>query len=83
MAPKPYKAQEGAVAVGEISQEKACQILEEGVANGQELTPAQRRFFGARCSGQAPRRAEDGALVIPRDYGTSLMDVAHDLPAVT
>ncbi|NIU01962.1 MAG: hypothetical protein GWN01_13930 [Nitrosopumilaceae archaeon] len=37
------------------SREKAKKILREGKARGHKLTPAQKRFFGARAGG-APTR---------------------------
>ncbi len=67
-------------AVGDISQPKACKILEDGEVNGNPLTPAQQRFFGARCSGQGPRRAEDGSVVIERSDALPLMDVLVETP---
>jgi transcription antitermination factor NusG len=35
---------------GDISPEKACQILRDGEANGKPLTEAQRGMFGAACA---------------------------------
>lgn len=34
---------------GEVSSEKACQILEDGTAQGHPLTDDQKKFFGAKC----------------------------------
>lgn len=60
-----------------LSQAKACQMLEEGRAQGQELSPAQQRLFGAVCSGQRPRRAEDGTVVVmPDNLQEALMEMA-------
>lgn len=61
--------------VGDITQAKACKILEDGQVNGEALTAKQQAFMGARCSGQ-PERAEHGALVI----NTALMDVLMETP---
>jgi len=63
----------------DMSQEKACKILEDGQVDGAPLTGAQRRMFGARCSGQVVRRAENGALVLPRDIGIDQLEVIHSL----
>lgn len=41
-----------------LTRAKARQILHEGKARGRRLTPAQRRFFGARASGYPRRRAQ-------------------------
>lgn len=76
------EAQDGA-RVTDISQAKACQILEEGQASGEPLTPAQQRFFGAVCSGQAPRRADSGALVVPEGYRLALSDLVMENPSLT
>lgn len=46
-----------------IPREKACQILKDGQVNGKDLTPPQRRLFGAICNGQTLRSAEDGAII--------------------
>ncbi len=34
---------------GEVSGEKACQIVKDGEVNGQPLSEAQQGYFGARC----------------------------------
>ena len=73
------KAAEG-TAVGDVDQAKACKILEDGEVNGHPLTAAQKRFFGARCSGQGPRRAEDGTVIIERSDAVPLMDVLVETP---
>lgn len=46
-----------------ISRDKACQILEDGQANGQPLSAPQKRFFGLICGGGRPTKAFDGAVV--------------------
>lgn len=33
----------------EVSPEKACEIIKDGTVHGNELTEAQRGYFGARC----------------------------------
>ncbi len=64
-----------------IDPAKACQILKDGQVNGQPLTPAQRRLFGAACSEMqqgglaAPLpHAAEGAVV--RKYMPYLLDAA-------
>lgn len=66
--------------VGDVDQAKACKILEDGEVNGTPLTQARRRFFGARCSGQPPRRAENGTVIIERKELLPLMDVLVETP---
>lgn len=67
MAPPPATApQHGAV--GGLTQEKACQILEDGEVRGVPLTTEQKALMGAVCSGQGLQRAEGGAVVVPRDW---------------
>ena len=41
---------------GELTQSKAKQILRENRAQGQTLSDAQKRFFGAIAGGEEPRR---------------------------
>ena len=72
-------AAEGA-AVGDVDQAKACKILEDGEVNGNALTDAQRRFFGARCTGQAPRRADNGTVIVEANERLPLMDVLVETP---
>lgn len=67
-------------AVGDVDQAKACKILEDGEVNGNVLTDAQRRFFGARCTGQPPRRAENGTLIVEGNELLPLMDVLVETP---
>lgn len=35
-----------------VSKAKACKILADGKVHGKKLTDRQRKFMGARCSGQ-------------------------------
>jgi len=79
--PPPEKAADGA-SVADISQEKACQILEDGEVNGNPLTGPQQRYFGMICSGQRPTRAENGSLVIPRDYDVHLLNAVNECPVI-
>ena len=39
-----------------ISKAKACTILHEGKVHGEKLTEKQRKFMGARCSGQPVKK---------------------------
>ncbi len=39
-----------------ISKQKACTILHEGKVHGGKLTEKQRKFMGARCSGQPVKK---------------------------
>ena len=57
-----------------LSKEKACQMLEDGQANGEPLTPAQRHLFGMICAGKAPAKSKDGVTAVPRDFHADMMD---------
>lgn len=61
-------------AAPDISRDKACQMLKDGKANGQDLTPPQRRLFGAICNGQQLQQAETGALIF--DHGGDAISTA-------
>lgn len=43
-----------------LSAKKARTILEHGEVGGTKLTERQRKFFGARASGQPVRRGKRG-----------------------
>ena len=39
-----------------VSKAKACEIMRDGQVHGKKLTERQRKFMGARCSGQPEKR---------------------------
>lgn len=78
----PQRADMGAVidepdAGGGLDQAKACKMLEDGTANGQPLSAAQKRLFGMICSGNGPRRAENGTVIVPRDFHLMLSEANY------
>ncbi len=40
-----------------VTQSKAKEILRHGAVRGHRLTPAQKRFFGARAGGAPKKRS--------------------------
>lgn len=47
----------GLVKSDDLSPAKAREILHDGTVHGKRITDRQRRFFGARASGQPLRKA--------------------------
>lgn len=41
-----------------LKKDKACKMLHEGKANGQEISDQQRKFFGAVCSSPPARKGK-------------------------
>ena len=39
-----------------LTKAKACTIRREGEAHGKKLTGQQKKFFGAVCGGEKPRK---------------------------
>lgn len=65
----------GSMPAVDVSQEQACQILEDGEVNGAPLTPAQQRLFGAICSGKSMKDPT-------ADTARARLDIAHETPLV-
>ena len=74
---RPRRLQEGGTAV---TQDKACQILDDGQVNGQDLSGAQKRFFGLICGGGQPTRVEDGAIIPDGALNLAMTEILLDDP---
>jgi hypothetical protein len=64
-AERYFKTGKRPVGKNPVSRAKARKILHEGEARGYKLTPAQRRFFGARASGYPVKRKKNPERATP------------------